>query len=96
MRPIFIGDELTAAGYRLAGVEVRTPPAGEELAMVREAIEAAPPLVLVTRSIVQQWSHAQRVEVLGAVAPPVLPVGDAAGDVDALDLVGWIRSRIIA
>lgn len=96
MRPIFIGDELTAAGYRLAGVEVRLPPEGQELATVREAMNEAPPLLLVTRSIVQQWPHAQRVEVLGSISPPVLPVGDAAGDVDALDLVGWIRSRIIA
>ena len=30
--PAFVGDEVTAAGYRLAGARVRVPAAGDETA----------------------------------------------------------------
>ncbi|MFW6023656.1 MAG: V-type ATP synthase subunit F, partial [Myxococcota bacterium] len=51
-RPVFIGDEVTAAGYRLAGLDVRVPPpedAGEAL----RAARATAPIVLVTAEVVE-------------------------------------------
>jgi vacuolar-type H+-ATPase subunit F/Vma7 len=45
--PIFLGDLLTAAGYRLAGARVLTPPLGEAAQAFERACERAP-LVLVT------------------------------------------------
>jgi vacuolar-type H+-ATPase subunit F/Vma7 len=44
--PVYLGDEVSAAGYRLAGALVRTPLAGEEtaaLAWARSQAIAGPP-----------------------------------------------------
>ena len=48
--PVYLGDEVSAAGYRLAGALVRTPRAGEEAAALAWALTQAP-LVLVTTAV---------------------------------------------
>jgi hypothetical protein len=44
--PIYLGDEVSAAGYRLAGVRVRVPESGTEAEVLGRA-RAEAPLVLV-------------------------------------------------
>ena len=36
--PIYLGDEVSAAGFRLAGVSVRTPGPGEAARALAEAV----------------------------------------------------------
>lgn len=96
MRPVFVGDEVTAAGYRLAGVDVRTPPLSQARDAVRKAVAENPPLLLITTEVARQCPHDELLGILAATAPPVLPVEDAAGAVAAIDLVDWIRSGIVA
>lgn len=96
MRPVFVGDEVTAAGYRLAGVDVRTPPLAEAPEAVRAVVAENPPLLLITTEVARQCPHDELLGILAASAPPVLPVADAAGAVTAIDLVDWIRSGIVA
>ena len=95
MRPVFIGDEVTAAGYRLAGLEVRTPPIAEVRAALEQAVAARPPLVLVTMEYIGQLGEDERLALLAGLAPPVLPVADAGGRVPVDDLAGWIRAGIL-
>lgn len=94
--PVFIGDEWTAAGWRLAGATVMVP----ELrpAPVREAFEQAcgdsPAVVLVSA----RYAHLLDPDCLTAACrrldPPVLVVGDAAGSERPDDIAGEIRERM--
>lgn len=96
MRPIFIGDEVSAAGYRLAGLDVRSPPLGEAPAALRAAVDEQPPLILVTMEYAAQLAEDERLALLATLSPPVLPVTDAGGRVPVGDLAAWIRAGILA
>lgn len=72
--PVFIGDELTGAGYRLAGADARIcepADAADELARARETA----PLVLIAAS------HAGGIpeDQLAIAEPPVIVVSTARG-----------------
>jgi len=95
MRPIFIGDEATASGYRLAGLDARTPAITEFRDALQEALEARPPLVLVTMEYAEQLEEEERARLFAQVSPPVLPVADAGGRVSAGDRAAWIRAGIL-
>jgi vacuolar-type H+-ATPase subunit F/Vma7 len=43
---VYLGDELTAAGFRLAGVSARVPPEGEETPWLQMAIKEAQVVLL--------------------------------------------------
>jgi vacuolar-type H+-ATPase subunit F/Vma7 len=73
--PVFIGDELSAAGFRLAGAVVRTPPA-EEAAAVFEQARREAPLVVITAEFAAAIARAQLVRALAAPRPLVLVVPD--------------------
>ena len=47
---IFVGDEVNAAGFRLAGMAIRVPEPGAEAAALAQAVAAAP-LVLVSECV---------------------------------------------
>ena len=92
--PVFIGDEVTAAGYRLAGMEVRlTEPAEGEAALVK-ACEDDPPLVLITAECALGVPETLLLRRLRALRPPVLVVADAAGRVPVPDVVEQLRARV--
>lgn len=44
--PVFIGDEVTAAAYRLAGMDARVPNAGELPRVFERAVGEAPLLII--------------------------------------------------
>ena len=50
---VFIGDEISATGFRLAGVSVRVPLAGEEQNELAEALSSAE-LVLITETLARR------------------------------------------
>lgn len=94
--PVFIGDEWTAAGWRLAGARVMVPDA--RAASVRaafdEACEGSPSLVLVTARFAQLLDSARLMEARRKLDPPVLVIGDAAGSDRPDDVAGAIRERM--
>lgn len=71
--PVFIGDEVSAAGYRLAGAVVRTPEPGEEAATL-EAARSEAQLVLITAEYAERIARPQLNAALGAETPLVLVV----------------------
>lgn len=94
--PVFIGDEWTAAGWRLAGVRVMVPEC--ESVPVREAFEdacdASSALVLVSARFARLLDPARLMEARRRLDPPVLVVGDAAGPDRPDDVAGAIRERM--
>lgn len=93
--PVFIGDEVTAAGYRLAGVEVRVPGApGETAREIQRARDGGATLVLVSAGLAGDVPDAALDDAIAAAAPPVVIVPDAAGRGRVPDLASRVRSRI--
>ncbi len=91
--PVYLGDELSAAGYRLAGAIVRTPRAGEEAAALAWA-RANAPLVLLSASVAAGIAEAVLRSALSALAPLVLIVPDLQGDAPLPDLAARLRGQL--
>ena len=91
--PIYLGDELGAAGYRLAGAQVRTPGAGEAAAALADA-RARAPLVLVSARVAAQIGAATLQHALAAAAPLVLVVPDFQADTPLPDLAARLRAQL--
>jgi vacuolar-type H+-ATPase subunit F/Vma7 len=91
--PIYLGDEVTAAGYRLAGAQVRVPAPGEAAAAFAEA-RALAPLVLVSAAVAIRIDAAQLRAALTALQPLVLIVPDARGEVPRPDLAARLRGQL--
>lgn len=94
--PVFIGDEWTAAGWRLAGARVMMPEpkAATVRAAFDEACGASPALVLVSAHFARLLDPARLIEARRKLDPPMLVVGDAAGADRPDDVAGAIRERM--
>ncbi|MDP3702585.1 MAG: hypothetical protein Q8R72_16930 [Hylemonella sp.] len=91
--PIYLGDEVSAAGYRLAGARVRTPRAGEETAALTRACAEAP-LVLLSASVAGRIAGSVLGAALAALAPLVLVVPDLQGQTPLPDLATRLRAQL--
>jgi vacuolar-type H+-ATPase subunit F/Vma7 len=90
---VYLGDTVTAAGYRLAGAVVRTPLAGEEAEALAWA-RAQAPLVLLSTKVAAQVGETVLRAALAALAPLVLIVPDLHGEVPLPDLAARLRSQL--
>ncbi|RJG00387.1 V-type ATP synthase subunit F [Noviherbaspirillum sedimenti] len=75
---IYIGDELTAAGFRLAGAQILLPAAGEEAASLAQA-RGDGQLVLVSADVAARIPRELLGAALAALAPLTLVVPDLLG-----------------
>ena len=91
--PVYLGDEVTAAGYRLAGARVRVPRRGEETAALAAA-RAEGPLVLVSAAVAGRITETELRRALAAVAPLVQIVPDPVGDAPVPDLAARLRRQL--
>lgn len=94
--PWFIGDELTGAGFRLAGARVWLIEAAE-----RDAIEgifdrglADAPLVVVTTTAAALLPEQQLARAVRAANPPVAMVPDARSTLPLPDMRHRVRSAL--
>ena len=93
MHAIFLGDETSAAAYRLAGVDARTVAAGEE-APALAAARGAAQLVLVAASVASRVP-APALRAAGAAgAPLVAVVPDLGGEGSLPDLATRLRRQL--
>ena len=90
---VYIGDEVSASGYRLAGLRVRVPGAGQALAAVTAACEEAP-LVLLSAAVAQQLPAADLEHLLARVAPAVVVVPDVRGRGRPENLANRLRKQL--
>ena len=91
--PIYLGDEVTAAGYRLAGAQVLVPAEGEAAAAFDESC-ARSPLVLVSAAVAAEIDATRLRTALLALQPLVLIVPDAQGDVPLPNLAARVRGQL--
>jgi vacuolar-type H+-ATPase subunit F/Vma7 len=75
----YIGDEATAAGYRLAGAEVRVPTDEDTPEVFRRAREADADLILLSAGLVAALPREELDAALLAAEPLVAIVPDAHG-----------------
>jgi vacuolar-type H+-ATPase subunit F/Vma7 len=90
---VYLGDEVSAAGYRLAGAHVRTPRAGEAAVALAWARSQAP-LVLVSAAVAAGVGEAALRAALLASTPLVLIVPDLQGEVPLPDLAARLRGQL--
>jgi vacuolar-type H+-ATPase subunit F/Vma7 len=90
---MYLGDAVSAAGYRLAGAGVRTPARGEETAALHWAREQAP-LVLVSAATAAHIGDAELRAALSALAPLVLIVPDLHAQTPMPDLAARLRGQL--
>ena len=91
--PFYIGDEVSAAGYRLAGVHVLVPAHDGANAAFDEACARAP-VVLVSAAIAVHIDDARMRVALAALRPLVLIVPDIQGTVARPDLALRLRGQL--
>ncbi len=91
--PVFIGDEVSASGYRLAGLRVRVPEQRELTAVLAAACEEAP-LVLLSAELARQLPDRQLESLLAGVTPPVVVVPDVRGRAELDDLATRMRRQL--
>jgi vacuolar-type H+-ATPase subunit F/Vma7 len=91
--PVYLGDEVSAAGYRLAGALVHTPRAGEEGAALAWA-RAQAPLVLLSAPVAAAVPEPVLRAAVSATAPLVLIVPDLQGRVPLPDLAARLRAQL--
>lgn len=94
MRPVFIGDEATAAAYRLAGLDARVATAAEAAGALAAARRASPPLILLGAACAEGIEGAVLEAALQAFAPPLVVVPDVALAADAPDLAARVRGAL--
>jgi vacuolar-type H+-ATPase subunit F/Vma7 len=91
--PIYLGDEVAAAGFRLAGVETSVVAQGGEAAALAAAREAAP-LVLVSAAVAAGIPDAELRRATAALAPLVLIVPDLTQSAPVPDLAARLRRQL--
>lgn len=93
-RPVFIGDEATAAAYRLAGLDARVAEPAQAAAAWAGALREAPPLLLITAECAAALPAGALDAALARCDPPVAVVADAAGRVPLPDLLDRVRASL--
>lgn len=91
--PVFIGDEVTAAGFRLAGAAVRIPVAGEEAAALQEARGSAA-LVMVDAARAARLPAEVLRAALRAASPITVVVPDLQQEVASPDISERLRRQL--
>jgi len=91
--PVYIGDAVSAAGYRLAGLRVQVPDTADLLSQIERACTDAP-LVLLGADLAGQLPVADLDRLLSRVTPAVVVVPDVRGQVALPDLAKRLRQQL--
>ena len=91
--PVFVGDEVNAAGFRLAGVQVHTPAAGGLAEAIAWARDNAP-LVLISAEIANRLPAPELDRLLARTTPPVVVVPDVHNKIPMSDLAIRLRRQL--
>ncbi len=89
----YVGDEISAAGFRLAGAKTLVPSDGEETDALATACAQAK-LVLVSAAIASRIDEAALVRALAALSPLTLLVPDPAGKAPLPDIAARLRRQL--
>ena len=90
---VYLGDEISAAGWRLTGVPVVVPPAGGETAALAQARDEAA-LVLVSAAVAVHVDAAALAAAAGALSPLLLVLPDPQGAAALPELAARLRTQL--
>ncbi|OOZ37257.1 V-type ATP synthase subunit F [Solemya elarraichensis gill symbiont] len=90
---LFIGDEVTAAGFRLAGVTVMTPEKEKLHEVLAQACEKAS-LILVTAEFMEALDMQLQQEYMMKVSPMIVVIADINNSVPVMDLAVQVRRTL--
>ena len=91
--PIYIGDEVSAAGCRLAGLRIRVPAAGEYQQTLERAMSEGP-LILVSTTVAEKIPPRLLDGYLSRISPAVVVVPDVHSKTPMLDLSTRLRRQL--
>lgn len=91
--PVYIGDEVSAAGYRLAGLRVYVPPEEDVLETIEHALRDAP-LVLLGADLASHLPAIELDRLLSGISPAVVVVPDIRGRAPLPDLAHRLREQL--
>jgi vacuolar-type H+-ATPase subunit F/Vma7 len=91
--PVYIGDEVTAAGFRLAGLRVRSPEDDECEEVLEWACNEAP-LILISAAMAQCLPQAKLNQCLARQQPPIVVVPDILERAEMPDLANTLRRQL--
>lgn len=91
--PIFIGDEVSAIGYRLAGAWIRTPKA-EEIEQELERAAKITDLVIITRQFLQMLPQHKQSDWLCGITPALVVVEDIRDEFSATAVADQLRAQL--
>jgi vacuolar-type H+-ATPase subunit F/Vma7 len=89
----FIGDEVSAAGFRLAGVEVRVPGQEDPSALFRRLVGKVE-ILLITAETAARLPQEELRDALAAERPLVLVIPDVLGREDPPDVIGPLKRQL--
>jgi vacuolar-type H+-ATPase subunit F/Vma7 len=90
----FIGDEASAAGFRLAGVRTLSPAPAGAVAAVREALADEPDLLMLTAEYARALAPSDLAQLLNALQPLTLLMADLPGHVMPDELAQQVRRQL--
>ena len=89
----FIGDEISAAGYRLCGIDVHIADRFNALSLIKQACESAP-LVLIGSTTADYLPAAELNTLMASIRPAVLVVPDVTGRQVVPDISTLIHKQL--
>jgi vacuolar-type H+-ATPase subunit F/Vma7 len=90
---VFIGDEISAAGWALAGMDVITPPVGSEERTVKEALSNTE-LLIITTQIAQNITPALLEKILTSTSVLTHVVGNMQNQLPQPDYEAQLRAKL--
>jgi len=91
--PVFIGDELSGAGFRLAGLRVFEATAEELVSDFRRALESAP-LVIITTRVANDLPRVLVQTAVRRARPPVAIIPEVVGGPPLPDVERDVRAAL--
>jgi vacuolar-type H+-ATPase subunit F/Vma7 len=91
--PVFLGDEVSAAGWRLAGTDVLSPPPGAECAALDAAL-AQSPLVVLSAEFAARLPEETLRAALRSLAPLTVIVPDLRGTTPTPDITVRLKRQL--
>ena len=89
----FVGDEISAAGYRLCGIDVHIADRFNALSLIKQACESAP-LVLISNSTAGYLQAAELKTLMASIRPAVLVGPDVADRQTVPDITTLIHKQL--
>jgi vacuolar-type H+-ATPase subunit F/Vma7 len=91
---VYLGDAVTAAGFRLAGIDARTVEPGATAEELHRAVTDGAELIMLSGQLTEFMPPADLAAVLTAPQPPVVVVDDVCARSVLPDLTRDVRATL--